>query len=142
MPNFNIVIIMGNLTRDPELRHLPSNIPVCGFGLAVNRKWKDKEGGDKEEVLFVDCEAFGKTAEVVNQYCKKGSPIHVQGRLKLDQWKDKEGQNRSKIKIVVDQVQFLGGREDAGPAPAAKPAARPAARPVEEPALNTDDAPF
>lgn len=106
MPNINITIIAGHLTRDPELKQLPSGTSVCEFAVAVSRKWKDKE-----EVSFFDVTAFGKTGEFVNQYFNKGKAILVQGRLKQDRWEDKQsGQKRSKVGIVADQVQFVGGK--------------------------------
>src|SRR5688500_16681287 len=95
--NFNRVLLLGNLTRDPELRYTPNNTPICKIGLAVNRKWRDQQGEMKEEVTFVDCDAFGRTAETINQYLRKGRPIFIEGRLRLDQWQDKEGNNRSKL---------------------------------------------
>lgn len=114
MPNLNKVMLMGNLTRDPELRYLPSNTPVVGLGIAINRRWRNQQGEQQEETTFVECEAFGRTAEVINQYLRKGSPIFIDGRLKLDQWQDKEGNNRSKLKVVVDQFQFIDSRENRG----------------------------
>lgn len=110
MPNLNMVLLMGNLTRDPELRYLPSNTPVANIGIAVNRRWRNQQGEQQEEVLFVDCEAFGRTAESINQYLRKGRPIFIEGRLKLDQWTDKEGQNRSKMKVVIETFQFVDSR--------------------------------
>lgn len=116
MASFNKVLLMGNLTRDPQLRYLPnSQTAVCEFGLASNRKYKTSSGEDREEVLFVDCTAWGRQGEVINQWCQKGKPIFVEGHLKLDTWEDKSGGGkRSKISVVVDNFQFLGGREDAG----------------------------
>lgn len=115
MPNLNKVLLMGNLTRDPELRYLPSNMAVVALGLAVNRRWKNQAGEQGEEVTFIDCECFGKTAEVINQYFRKGKPIFIEGRLKLDQWQDKEGHNRSKLKVVVENFQFIESKGgDAG----------------------------
>ena len=114
MANFNKVILMGNLTRDPESKALPSGTTVTEFGLAVNRKWKSKDGEQKEETCFVECTAFGRTGEVINQYMQKGRPILVEGRLTFQQWEDKNGGGkRSKLKVTVDQFQFIGGREDA-----------------------------
>lgn len=110
--NFNKAFIGGNLTRDPELRYTPSNTAVCVMAVAVNRKWKDQAGEMREEVTFIDAEAWGKTAEVVNQYFRKGKPIFLEGRLKLDQWDDKEGNRRSRLKLVVESFQFVGGRDD------------------------------
>lgn len=113
MPNLNRVMLMGNLTRDPELRYLPNgNTAVAALSLAINRKWKTPGGEAKEEATFIDCEAFGRTAEVLNQYLKKGRPVYIEGRLKLDQWTDKEGQKRSRLKVVVEQFQFIDGKRD------------------------------
>ena len=118
---------IGNLTRDPELRYTPSNMAITSFGLALNHKWKDKATGDmKEEVTFIDCEAWGKTAETLAKYVGKGDPLYVEGRLKLDTWEDKaSGQKRSKLKVVAEVLQFLpdgkggaqggGGGADIGP---------------------------
>lgn len=114
MPNLNRVMLMGNLTRDPELRHLPSNIAVVNLGLAINRRWRNQQGEQQEETTFVECEAYGKTAEVINQYLRKGRPLFVEGRLKLDQWQDKEGHNRSKLKVVVETFQFVDSRPGDG----------------------------
>src|SRR5258705_1879751 len=114
MANFNKVILAGNLTRDPQLRYLPSQTAVVDFGLAVNHRWRTPQGEDREEVLFIDCSAFGKMAETINKYCQKGKPILVEGRLKYETWDDKEsGGKRSKHKVIVDGFQFLGGRDGA-----------------------------
>ena len=114
MANLNKVMIMGNLTRDPELRYLPSNTPVVGFGVAVNRRWTDRQTNEKrEETTFVDVSAFGRTAEVINQYFRKGRPIFVEGRLRFEQWKDQQGNNRNRLTVVCEQFEFIGGREDA-----------------------------
>lgn len=114
MPNLNKVMLMGNLTRDPELRFLPNNnMPVCNLGLAVNRTWTDRQTSEKrQETTFVDLEAFARTAEVINQYFRKGSPIFIEGRLKLDQWQDREGNNRSKLKVIVESFEFIDSRRD------------------------------
>jgi single-strand DNA-binding protein len=109
---------MGNLTRDPAVKHLPSQMVVVEFGLAVNRKYKTADGVDKEEVAFVDCTAFGRQAETISQYCTKGKPIFVEGRLKFDTWDDKQGGGkRSKLTVVVENFQFLGraGETEASP---------------------------
>jgi len=113
MANFNKIILLGNLTRDPQLKYLPSQMPVVEFGLAVNHKFKTKDGQEREEVCFIDCSAFGKQAEIINQYCTKGRPLLVEGRLKYDTWEDKQGGGkRSKHAVVVDNFQLLGGRQD------------------------------
>ncbi len=154
MANFNKVILAGNLTRDPELRYTPKGTAVAKIGLAINRTWKSESGESKEEVTFVDADAFGRTAEVIAQYMRKGRPILVEGRLKLDQWEDKNThQKQSKLKVVLEGFSFIDSKGDAGgvaqdgPRPA-KPAAAPAGGPVAEapeaeaaPA-EEDDVPF
>ena len=115
MANYNKVLLMGNLTRDPQLKYLPSQTAVAEFGVACNRRWKSPQGEDREEVTFVDCSAFGKTGELINQYFTKGKPIFVEGRLKLDQWEDKQGGGkRSRLHVVVENFQFIGGRDGGG----------------------------
>jgi single-strand DNA-binding protein len=114
MASFNKVILMGNLTRDPELRVTPKGTAVCQIGLAVNSTYKDKEGNQKEEVTFVDVDVFGRQAEVIAKYMSKGRPILIEGRLKLDSWESKEGDKRSKLKVVLENFQFVGSRADSG----------------------------
>ena len=114
MASFNQVILLGNLTRDVELKHTPSNQAVANIGLAMNRQYQTKDGERREETTFVDCEAWGRQAEVMAQYLSKGRPVFVQGRLKLDTWQDQQGQNRSKLKVVIENFQFVGGREGGG----------------------------
>jgi single-strand DNA-binding protein len=115
MANVNRVILIGNLTRDPQLKYLPSQTAVAEFGLATNRKFKSATGEDREEVCFVDCTAFGRSAEVINQYCQKGKQLYIEGRLKFDSWEDKQGGGkRSKLSVVIENFQFLGGRDSAG----------------------------
>lgn len=160
--NFNKVILLGNLTRDIELRHTANNQAVATIGIAVNRRWKSPEGEQREEVTFVDCEAWGRTAEVMSQYLSKGRPVFIEGRLKLDTWQDKEsGQNRSKLKVVIEGFQFVdtrggggggGGGEEGGPAVNTRPAAsRPAPAGAGKPQaeewggkgpMGEDDIPF
>jgi single-strand DNA-binding protein len=107
--------MIGNLTRDPQLKYLPSQMAVAEFGMAVNHKFKTASGEQREEVCFIDCSAFGKQAEVINQYCQKGKPLLVEGRLKYETWEDKQGGGkRSKHKIMIDSFQFLGGRQEGG----------------------------
>lgn len=120
MPNFNKAILVGHLTRDPELQYLQSGTAVCRFSLAVNRYWS-KDGQRQEEVSFFDCQAWAKTAERVAQYLKKGAPVLVDGHLKQDRWDDRQtGQKRSKVVVVCDTVQLLGGRPaDQGAPPGA-----------------------
>ncbi len=120
MADFNKVILIGRLTRDPQLKYLPNQTAVCDFGLATGRKWKTPQGEEREETTFVDCSVFSKGAEIFNQYCQKGKLVFIEGRLKLDQWDDKTtGQKRSKMSVVVENFQFLGGRNEAGGAPGA-----------------------
>lgn len=165
MPSFNKVILAGNLTRDPELRYTPKGTAVAKIGLAINRSWRDESGQQKEEVTFVDVDAFGKQAETIGQYLKKGRPILVEGRLRLDQWDDKQtGQKRSRLGVVMEAFQFLdsgAGREGGGAgsggggysgggggAPQqSRPTARPqqAAPPPQDPDVlppDEDDVPF
>jgi single-strand DNA-binding protein len=153
MASFNKVILVGNLTRDPELRYTPNGKAIAKIGLAVNRAWTTESGEKKEEVTFVDIDVFGRTAENVGQYMRKGSPILIEGRLRLDQWDDKQtGQKRSKLGVVAEIVQFLGGPRagDSGGGASAPDRARaaepplagsaPASEPEAPPA--EDDVPF
>src|SRR6266581_9371528 len=131
MANFNKVILAGNLTRDPELRYTPKGLAIAKFGLAINRTWKSETGETKEEVTFVDVDAFARQAEVIGQYFKKGRPILIEGRLRYETWDDKQtGQKRSKLGVVLEGFSFLdSGRADSG-APSEAPRARSAAVPA------------
>src|ERR1043166_1568319 len=144
MANFNKVILAGNLTRDPELRYTPKGTAIARIGMAINRTWKTETGETKEEVTFVDVAAFGRTAEVIAQYMKKGRPIFIEGRLKFDQWDDKQtGQKRSKLRVVCESFQFIDGNrpaESTGPNPPPPRPVRPSA-PVEPMASPDTDAP-
>jgi single-strand DNA-binding protein len=107
-------MLMGNLTRAPELRVTPKGTAICQFGLAINRTYKTGEGEQREEVVFVDVEAWGKQGETIAKYLDKGKPLFVEGRLQLDQWEDKStGQKRSRLKVVLEQFQFIGTKDDA-----------------------------
>ena len=150
MASFNKVILAGNLTRDPELRYTPKGTAIARLGIACNRKWKSETGELKEEVTFVDVDAFGKQAETIGQYLKKGRPILIEGRLRLDQWEDKQsGQKKSKLGVVLESFQFLdsggGGRGEGNtpapsrPAPSSAPAGE---TPDAEPPHEGDDVPF
>jgi single-strand DNA-binding protein len=157
MANLNKVMLIGNLTRDPELRVTPKGTAICQFSLAVNRKFKDESGGEREEVTYIDIEAWSKQGETIAKYCTKGRPLFVEGRLRLDQWEDKNTkEKRSRMKVVLENFQFLGGgRADgaapagsesgeapryASPAPRSPGAAKPAAPAAQE---NIDeDVPF
>jgi single-strand DNA-binding protein len=115
MANFNKVLLMGNLTRDPEVRYTPKGTAIATIGLAVNRVWTTESGEKKEEVTFVDVDVWGRQAETIGQYMSKGRPIFIEGRLKLDSWDDKEtGQKRSKMKVVCESFQFLGAPTSPG----------------------------
>ena len=106
---FSKAIIMGNLTRDPELRSTPNGSQVCSFTVAVNRNFKDNSGSQQDQVSFIDCSAWGKPGEIIAQYAKKGSGILVSGRLEQRSWEDKEGQKRSRVEIYVEDFNFVGG---------------------------------
>lgn len=108
MASYNRIILVGNLTRDPQLSYTPSQTAACEFGIATNHKWRDKEGNNHEDVCFVDCNVYGRGAEVFAQYMKKGNPVLVEGRLKLDQWTSKEGEKKSKHRVQVENFTFLG----------------------------------
>lgn len=153
MANFNKVMLMGNLTRDPEVRYTPKGTAIATIGLAVNRKWSNESGEQKEEVTFVDVDVWGRQAETIGQYMAKGKPIFIEGRLKLDSWEDKEsGQKRSKLKVVCENFQFIGAPgkgaeikdEPPGDAPAPRASGRgnrpaPAAREAEPEAAPQED---
>jgi len=142
MANFNKVYLMGNLTRDPELRYTPKGQAVVKFGLAVSRRYTTESGEAREEVTFVDIDGWGKQAEVISQYCKKGRPLFVEGRLRLDQWDDKTtGQKRSALKVTLEGFQFIGAPPTGeGGAPSTAPAPRPMSRPAAPP-RSADPAP-
>lgn len=149
MPNYNRTILAGHMTRDPETR---GNPPVCNFGLAVNRKWKSAAGIDKEEVLFIDCAAFGKTGEAIARHLTKGRAVLLEGRLRMETWEDRNtGAKRSKIGLIVDSFVFLSGPQDsAGDPPeqyrgtrqTAAAAADPTPPYGPDPVFNEEDIPF
>lgn len=140
MASLNKVILIGNLTRDPEIRYTPKGSAVCDLGLAVNRRYKTDNGEWQEEVTFIDVVLWGKTAELAGQYLHKGRPVFIEGRLQMDTWEDKaSGQKRSKIKVVCDNMQFIdskgggqrgGGEGDEDGGGSSRPPARPAQRPA------------
>lgn len=151
MASFNRVILAGNMTRDPELAHTASNMPICKFGLATNRKWRDKNSGEnREEVCYVDCTAFGRTAEVIHQYFGKGKSILIEGRLQFSQWEAQDGSKRSKLGVVAERFEFIGSssgeQRDGGRAPSrqtAAPAASGAPMPSDDYGPPADgDVPF
>jgi single-strand DNA-binding protein len=141
----NIVCLGGHLTRDPEIKVVGQHT-VANFSLAINRSFKGNDGQKKEEVTFVDCEAWGRTAELVTQYCPKGAAVFVEGRLKLENWQDKDGHKRSRIKVVAESVQFLSSQGREARAGAASPPApssdgvTPTASPP--PSRGDDEPPF
>lgn len=165
MANLNKVMLIGNLTRDPEVKYTPKGSAVTDIGLAINRYYTLESGEKREETTFVDVTFFGRNAEIIKQYCTKGKPLYVEGRLQLDTWDDKQsGQKRSKLKVMGDSLQLLGGRQggseggggeeyseaprgggsparSSGPRPSTPPPARP--RPAD-PDLDPadDDIPF
>ena len=127
MANFNKIFLMGNLTRDPQLSYLPSQTAVVEFGLAVNRRWRGKDGSDREETCFVDCRAFGRLAENINKYLSKGRPLFVEGRLTFDSWTASDGTKRSRHRVTVESFQFLGA-----PSGSAGEARQPAGEPESQ----------
>ena len=117
MANLNKVFLIGNLTRDPELRYAPSGTAIASFGIAINRTWSGPDGEKKEEACYVDINMFGRRAEVINEYFSKGNPIFIEGRLQFQQWETKDGQKRNALRVVAEDFQFIGGKtkRDEGP---------------------------
>jgi single-strand DNA-binding protein len=141
MASFNKVILMGNLTRDPELRVTNTGLSICKLSLAVNRTYTTKEGDSKDETTYVDIDAFGRQAETLSKYLQKGRPIMVEGRLKLDQWETNEGQKRSKLGVILENFQFIGGRDSASSTGATDSNPEPEA-PQSNGGFEDDDVPF
>ena len=150
MASFNKVILLGNLTRDPEVRYTPKGTAVTDLGLAVNRTYTADNGEKREEVTFVDVTFWGRTAEVAGEYLKKGRPVFVEGRLQLDSWDDKQsGQKRTKLKVIGENMQMLGAprgggssggdEESSGGSRSSRPAPPPKAAPS---APDDDEIPF
>ncbi len=117
MASYNKVLLMGNLTRDPQLSYTPSQTAVVDFGVATNRRWTAQDGSQREETCFVDCRAFGRMAENINKFFTKGRPIFVEGRLTFDSWTAQDGSKRSKHRVTVENFTFLPGAAGAGPGP-------------------------
>ncbi len=136
MANFNKVLLLGNLTRDPQLSYTPSQTAVVEFGLAINRRWRGQDGSDREETCFVDCRAFGRAAENINKYCQKGRPLFVEGRLTFDSWTAKDGSKRSRLRVTVETFQFLGSSQAQG---ASAQAQKPEEGAPSGPAGHSDD---
>ena len=151
MASYNRVMLMGNCTRDPEIKYTPKGTAVAELGLAVNRVYTADNGEKREEVTFIDVTLWGRQAEIANEYLKKGRPVFIEGRLQMDTWDDKQtGQKRSKLKVVAEGMQLLGSRPDSEggsrPAPGKGAARAPAPKePVDpdlEPPAEEDDIPF
>jgi single-strand DNA-binding protein len=153
MASLNKVLLIGNLTRDPDVRMMSNGRPVCNFGLALNRSYKDAEGNRKDETTFVDVESFGPRAEAVGRFFTKGRAIFIEGRLKLDQWESKEGEKRSALKVVLDSFEFVDSKQEGGStaprntvqtAPSQTNEAQPKPSPAPAPESNDldDDVPF
>ncbi len=151
MSSFNKVILMGNLTRDPELRVTSGGLSICKLSMATNRVYQTRDGERKEEVTYVDIDSFGKQAETISKYMSKGRSLLVEGRLKLDTWENQQGEKRSKMGVVLESFQFTGGRGDnagsggdnqSGESRVERnsPPARPSAAPVDD--IEEDDVPF
>ena len=144
MANYNKVLLIGNLTRDPQLSYTPNQTAVVDFGLAVNRRWTGQDGQQREETCFVDCQAFGRQAENINKYLTKGRPLFVEGRLTFNSWTAQDGTKRSRHRVTVENFQFLGGPAGTGAAKGAGEGEQLAgeAGPQAEQQINSDDIPF
>ena len=146
MASYNKVLLLGNLTRDPQLSYLPSQTAVVDIGLATTRKWSGQDGSQREETCFVDCRAFGRMAENINKYFKKGKPIFIEGRLTYDTWTSQDGTKRSKHRVTIENFQFLpgtGGTPVAGPEqPYPGNEGEPGPPPGRGPGVSEDDIPF
>lgn len=127
MANYNKVLLIGNLTRDPQLRYTPSQMAVCEFGLAVNRRRRSTSGEQQEETCFVEITAWGKQAETLSKYVTKGRQLFVEGRLTFDQWETQDGQKRSRLKVTLEGFQFLDSGKGGGRGAAAGGGGRPQA---------------
>ncbi len=143
MPSLNKVFLMGNLTRDPELRYTPNGTAVAEFGLAVNRRWTGSDGEQRDETTFVDVNVWARRAEVITEYLRKGDPIFIEGRLRLDQWEGRDGQKRSRLRVVADNFQFIGPKRGADRPKTSKEAAPPPSEPEgEDVEVSDDEVPF
>ncbi len=155
MASFNKVILMGNLTRDPELRVTVNGLSICKMSLATSRVYHTQDGERREEVLYVDVDSFGRQAEIISKYMTKGRPILIEGRLKLDSWETQQGEKRSKLFVVLERFQFIGGRDDSAdtgasgshverssPPPRPQPPSRPQPQPQAKDDIEEDDVPF
>ena len=140
MASFNKVILAGNLTRDPELRYTPKGTAIAKLSLAVNRRWTGEDGQSREEVTYVDIDAFGKQAEVISKYFRKGSRIYIEGKLRTEKW-EKDGQKRQKIIVEVAAFEFIDRKDDHS-AKSSAPAPQAAAKPARQAPDTSDDVPF
>ena len=139
MASYNRVLLMGNLTRNPEIRYTPSGTAVADLGLAINESFKNKAGETVEQTCFVDVVVWGRQAETSAEYLQKGSPVFVEGRLQLDQWENQQGEKRSKLRVRADRVQFLGSPGKGTESSAAPAASAPQEAAPEQPAPIADD---
>ena len=148
MANYNKILLMGNLTRDPQLSYLPSQTAVVEFGLAVNRTWTGKDGTKNDSTCFVDCRAYGRTAENINKYLAKGKPIFIEGSLDFDSWTAQDGTKRSKHRVFVENFQFIsspqGGSSSGGGGASSEQYEQNSSGPPPQagPEINSDDIPF
>jgi single-strand DNA-binding protein len=145
MANLNKVLLLGNVTRDPEVRYTPKGSAVCDLGIAVNRAYTTDSGEKREEVTFVDVTLWGRTAEVASEYLKKGRPVFIEGRLQMDSWDDKQtGQKRTRLRVVAENMQLLGGRPQGGTADAPGETRQSSAPPKASaaPTPDEDEIPF
>jgi len=146
MAGFNKVFLMGNLTRNPELSYTPNQTPVVDFGVATNRRWTAQDGTQRDETCFVDCRAFGRTAENINKFMSKGRPIFIEGRLTFDSWTAQDGSKRSKHRVTVENFHFLpgtgGAAQGQGQGPAAQAPSDADADAGAPPSGGGDDIPF
>jgi single-strand DNA-binding protein len=145
MANHNKVLLLGNVTRDPEVRYTPKGSAVCDLGIAVNRAYTTDSGEKREEVTFVDVTLWGRTAEVASEYLKKGRPVFIEGRLQMDTWDDKQtGQKRTRLRVVAENMQLLGGRPSGGSAEAGGESRQTSAPPKKSaaPEADEDEIPF
>lgn len=141
--NINKVMIAGNLTRDPQMKFISGDRAVCNFGLAINRRFNGSDGEQKEEATFVEIESWGRTAELAGQYLAKGRCCFIEGRLKLDQYEDKDGKKQSRLRVVAESIQFVGNKSDANVADnPTDEARRPSQKPSGSKNENHDEPPF
>jgi single-strand DNA-binding protein len=143
MANLNRVLLLGNVTRDPEVRYTPKGSAVCDLGIAVNRAYTTDSGEKREEVTFVDVTLWGRTAEIASEYLKKGRPVFIEGRLQMDTWDDKQtGQKRTRLRVVAENMQLLGGRPQGGADAGESRPASPPQKKSATPEPDDDEIPF